>query len=185
LGSPRRTTDRSGGGLFLSSLKTLIQRLARDERGFTLMELLIVMVIMGILMSLSMPSYASFKDRANKIAAAASINAVAATIEAYGNDNYPGAPTSQDPDWNGTDSVGTGTNADSGYAGLTFTILHNKYDPSLTAADYHWNNGFTPTSTSTDYCVYTTSGQWYAAKRGPGGAITTGATMTLATCTVS
>jgi type IV pilus assembly protein PilA len=163
----------------------LAVRLARDERGFTLIELMITMSIMGTLMAIAMPSYAGFKDVANRTAAAATLNSVVPDIEQYSSDNYAGVPTAQDPDWNGTDASNAGTNADSGYTGLTIAILKSKYDSSLTTSDYSWNNGYTPTSTSTDYCIYTSSGQWYAAKKGPSGTVTTGKTMTLSTCTAA
>jgi prepilin-type N-terminal cleavage/methylation domain-containing protein len=165
-------------------LDSITSRLRRDERGFTLMELLIVIVILGILTAIAIPAYLNIEDTANKSAAMAAIRSVVSDVESYKADNYAGAPTSQDPDWNGTDAAGTGTNADSGYTGLTPTILHDKYDPSVVAAGYYWNNGYTP-SGSTDYCIYTTSGRWYAAKHGPNGSIQSGKTMTLNTCTAS
>jgi prepilin-type N-terminal cleavage/methylation domain-containing protein len=156
-------------------------RLAREESGFTLMELLVVLVIMGILLAIVVPSYLTFVDRANRTAATANVNAVVPDIEQYNADNYAGAPTAQDPDWNGTDAAGTGTNADVGYAGLTFTILHNKYDGSIVATKYTWDpSGWAPVTgqtTSTDYCVYTLVGTWYAAKHGPSGSISVGKTM--------
>jgi prepilin-type N-terminal cleavage/methylation domain-containing protein len=163
--------------------RSLTARLARDERGFTLIEMLIVLVIMGILMAISAPTYASFKDIANKTAATASINAIVPDIEQYNSDNYSGAATSQDPDWNGTDASGVGTNADSGYTGLTIAILKSKYDSSITTANFKWNLNYT--GSATDYCIYTTSGQWYAAKKGPSGTVTTGKNMTQNTCTAS
>jgi prepilin-type N-terminal cleavage/methylation domain-containing protein len=161
----------------------LIVRLARDEQAFTLVEMLIVLVVMGILLAISAPTYASFKDTANKTAASASINAVVPDIEQYSSDNYTNAPTSQDPDWNGTDAAGAGTNADSGYTGLTMTILKNKYDSSISTTSFKWNLNYT--GSATDYCIYTTSGQWYAAKKGPNNAVTVGKSMTQSTCTAS
>jgi len=167
-------------------LRTIANRLAREESGFTLIELLIVSAILGILTSIATPSYLGFRDTANKAAASANVASVVPDVEWYAYDNYAGSPASRDPDYNGSDAAYTGTNADTGYAdnwaGHAFLdLLKAKYDSAIDTNAYTWDPaGWAPTaglSTSTDYCLYTTSGLWYAAKHGPNGAITTGKTM--------
>jgi type IV pilus assembly protein PilA len=156
-----------------------LQRLLASEDGFTLIELEIVCVIIGILTALAVPAYLQFRDNAYKKTASANVRAAVIAATSYGEDNFPGS--ARDPD------RGVST-ADSGYQGMNTTELKT-YDSGLSPSVYVNNSGTDAAGVTTraaldatHYCLYSVDGRWYAYQLNPTGSILV-TTVASAVCT--
>jgi len=119
------------------------RRAARDEAGFTLVELLIALAIIGILLAVAVPSLLGFENRARVAAAEASLRAALPAVEAYHHDYATYDETS-----------------------MTLAALR-AYDQALSPGI-----AVVSGSVST-YCVRSTQGGVSVFKNGPGAPITT------------
>jgi len=133
----------------------VLNRLAHEESGFTLLELLIACQIVVILTAMAVPSYFQFRDNANQATAKTNLKEVAVAAGLY-------------------------FTSKSTYASMTIPQL-KQYDSSLTTTGTFVNNsgaeatGVTRriTMDASHYCVYSISGRWYAYQLNPNGPFVT------------
>ena len=98
-------------------------RLRNEEKGFTLIELLVVVIILGILTAIAVPSYLSFRGRAEDSANKSNVRSIIPSVESFYADNNT-------------------------YSTMTLALLKTNYDQALDLSKYSLAN-----LTDTGYCV--------------------------------
>jgi type IV pilus assembly protein PilA len=125
----------------------MVQKLrerSNGEGGFTLVELLVVMLILGLLAAIAIPSFFNQRDKANDADAKAGARTAQTAMETYSTDN------------------------DGSYAGATVAILEGIEE---TLTDVNVTN---VTTTADDYSITVTSdtGNTFSIARSAAGATT-------------
>lgn len=78
-----RRHDSDGATRDGMALRLLSRRTMRDDRGFSLIEVLVIVVLIGILAGLAISQYASFRSRGYDGKVAAAVRGVATSEESY------------------------------------------------------------------------------------------------------
>lgn len=115
-------------------------RYTGDDRGMTLVELVIVMAIIAILLAVTVASYRGVREEADESAAEANIRVVLPSINAYYVDNHT-------------------------YETMTLAGLKAVYDRGIDPAKYSF--GSPGNLTESSYCIESTSGGETYRKAGP------------------
>jgi general secretion pathway protein G len=74
-------------------MKWLYNRLYKKQKGFTLVELMVVIIILAVLTGIAIPSYLALRNRAREQATRSEMQNMATALEIYNADNvgYPDA----------------------------------------------------------------------------------------------
>lgn len=74
---------------------TYIRKIMKNDKGFTLIELMVVVVILGVLAAVAIPQFAGKSDTAKENAAKADLKTITNALEMYyfDNEDYPDQTT--------------------------------------------------------------------------------------------
>lgn len=93
---------------------------AKEKKGFTLVEVIVVLVILAILMAIAIPALTGYIDRANDRALLAEAKNIQTALIAHGSDSY-GSNTKLDATFTSATDLGPIITAVNGLTGMNVT----------------------------------------------------------------
>lgn len=153
-----------------------MRKLGSLNKGFTLVELLIVVIILGILAAIVIPQFTSASEDAKKSSLTSQLQTLRSQVELYKlqhGDKYPTSTGAANGAWSWAKL--TGKTTEDGSAGGTFgpyvqntliNPLNGSSDVGYAAADPTFGGAWT--GAATDGWLITANGKFFASSKGAG-----------------